>query len=219
MTYTTDHKTGLDVRAHLIEQGVETPFTPKKIDQTRLQVLFAELHREVGLDLADDSIAETPRRLAKLYSTQEYFRGLDYANFPKATVVDNKMGYDEMVVERNIIVNSLCEHHWLPIIGGAFVAYIPEKKVIGLSKLNRLVDFFCRRPQIQERLVEQIYHALSFLLETKNVAVVIEAEHMCVKTRGVEDACSDTVTSKLGGKFRDPALRAEFLTLAKGLRG
>jgi GTP cyclohydrolase I len=171
----------------------------------------------LGLDLTDDSLNETPRRLTKLYAV-EYFAGLNYDNFPEATVVSNKFNYNEMLIERNVKVNSLCEHHFLPILGGAFVAYIPEKKVLGLSKINRIVDFFCRRPQIQERLTAQIYHALSLILETENVAVIIEAEHMCVRTRGVEDACSDTITSKLGGAFVKPEVRAEFIALCKGLR-
>jgi GTP cyclohydrolase I len=128
------------------------------------------------------------------------------------------MCYDEMVLERNVQVYSLCEHHFLPVVGGAFVAYIPNEKVIGLSKLNRIVDFFSRRPQIQERLTAQIQETLKFLLETDNVAVVIQAEHMCVKLRGVEDACSDTTTSKLSGTFKtNPTTRAEFFSLCKGL--
>jgi GTP cyclohydrolase I len=217
MTYNTDSITGQQVRQHLIDQGVETPYTPKKINRDRVEELFAEIHREVGMDLTDDSIVETPRRLAKLYSEREFFAGLDYDNFPKATVVENKMRADEMVLERNIKVSSLCEHHWLPIVGTAFVAYIPNEKVLGLSKLNRVVDFFCRRPQIQERLTLQIYHAFSYLLDTENVAVVIQAEHMCVKLRGVEDPCSDTTTSKLGGVFKRPEVRAEFISLSKGL--
>jgi GTP cyclohydrolase I len=144
----------------------------------------------------------------------ELFWGLDYNNFPKATVVENKMRYDEMVLERNITVQSMCEHHLLPILGGAHVAYIPKHKVLGLSKLNRIVDFFCRRPQIQERLTAQIFHTLTYLLETEDVAVCIAAEHLCVKIRGVEDSCSDTVTSQLGGVFKSRDMpRQEFFSL------
>lgn len=216
MSYSKDTATGLAVQERLMLMGVETPFIPTKIDKPKLQSLFADIMTTVGLDLSDDSLAETPRRLAKLYSN-EFFAGLDYDNFPTATVVANKMGFDEIILERNVQVRSLCEHHFLPIVGGAFVAYLPEEKVLGLSKINRIVDFFCRRPQIQERLTLQIYHALSYLLETDNVAVIIEAEHMCVKLRGVEDACSDTITSKLGGKFKDGPMRAEFIALAKGM--
>jgi len=217
MAYSTDAQLGFKVNQHLTDLGVETPFKQKEISKTALEYHFAEIMKEVGLDLTDDSLMETPRRLAKLFGPAEYFAGLNYDNFPKATVVDNKFQYNEMLIERNIIVNSLCEHHFLPIIGKAFVAYIPEKKVLGLSKLNRIVDFFARRPQIQERLTAQIYHTLSFILETENVAVILEAEHMCVKTRGVLDACSDTVTSQLGGAFKKPEVRAEFIALSKGL--
>ena len=202
------------MHAHLVNLGIETPYTQKNIDQDRIKRLFSQIMEEIGIDLSDDSMAETPHRLAKLYSTQEYFAGLDYSLFPKATVVDNKMGYDEMVLERNITVNSLCEHHWLPVLGYAHVAYVPKKKVLGLSKLNRIVEFFSRRPQIQERLTAQIAETLKFLLETDDVAVCIDAEHMCVKTRGVEDSCSDTVTSKLGGGFKTVlAMRQEFFSL------
>jgi GTP cyclohydrolase I len=144
----------------------------------------------------------------------EIFWGLDYDAFPKCTTVDNKMKYDEMVVERNVNVQSNCEHHFVVIDGLATVAYIPKQKVLGLSKINRIVEYFSKRPQIQERLTEQIYHALSFILETDNVAVVIDAQHYCVKSRGVEDTGSSTVTSKLGGCFKsDPAVRAEFMNI------
>jgi len=217
MTYSKDRELGQRVHRHLVYLGVETPFKKVDIDHGGLEASFAGIMEDLGLDLTDDSLNETPRRLTKLYAV-EYFAGLNYDNFPEATVVSNKFNYDEMLIERNVKVNSLCEHHFLPILGGAFVAYIPEKKVLGLSKINRIVDFFCRRPQIQERLTAQIYHALSLILETENVAVIIEAEHMCVKTRGVEDACSDTITSKLGGAFVKPEVRAEFIALCKGLR-
>lgn len=219
MNYAKDSSLGQQVREYLISKGVETPFTPKQINRTRLEELFTEIHKEIGMDLADDSIIETPRRLAKLYSHQEFFAGLDYDAFPKATVVENKMKFDEVVLERNVKISSLCEHHWLPISGIGMVAYIPEKKVMGLSKLNRIVDFFCRRPQIQERLTVQIFHALSFLLETENVAVIIQAEHACVRLRGVEDPCSDTTTSYLGGNFRLPHVRQELLALCAGFKG
>jgi len=217
VTYKKDATLGLQVGQYLKSKGVETPYTPRVPNKANVEDLMIQFMQEFGLDLGDDSLAETPNRVAKLY-IDEYFSGLDYSNFPKATVVENKMQVDEMVVERNIIVNSLCEHHLLPIIGSAYVAYIPKDKVLGLSKLNRIVDFFCRRPQIQERLALQIYHALSFLLETEDIAVLIQAEHMCVRTRGVKDACSDTITSKLGGTFKKAEARAEFLSLAKGLK-
>lgn len=218
-TYAKDSDLGQKVHQHLLDMKVETPFNPKKkIDKQKLEHHFSAIMEEVGLDLNDDSLQETPRRLSKLYSS-EFFSGLDYDNFPKATIVDNKFSYDEMLLERNIQVRSLCEHHFLPIIGSAFVAYLPEDHVIGLSKLNRIVDFFCRRPQIQERLTAQIFNTLCFLLETSNVAVIIQAEHMCVKLRGVEDPCSDTVTSTLGGVFKsNPSVRAEFISLCKGFK-
>lgn len=216
--YTKDVTTGLAVRDMLIEIGVETPFNSVKIpSQGNLEKLMTSFMKEFGLDLNDDSLMETPKRIAKLY-IDEYFYGLDYSNFPKATIIENKMKVDEMVVERNIIVNSLCEHHFLPITGHAFVAYIPNQKVLGLSKLNRIVDFFSRRPQIQERLVLQIYHTLCHLLDTEDVAVIVQAEHACVRTRGVKDPCSDTITSKLGGVFKQMGgPRSEFLSLCKGL--
>ncbi len=216
-TYQKDAQVGIQVREHLIQCGVETPFVQRTPDQAKLEGLMKEFMAEFGLDLSDDSLAETPKRVAKLYAN-EYFKGLDYMQFPKATVIENKMKVDEMVVERSVTVNSLCEHHLLPIVGHAFVAYIPNEKVLGLSKLNRIVDFFSRRPQVQERLTLQIYHALSYLLATPDVAVMIDAEHMCVKTRGIQDACSATVTSKLGGQFLKHPVRAEFLSHCRGYR-
>jgi GTP cyclohydrolase I len=169
--------------------------------------------KTMGLDLNDDSLTDTPKRVAKMY-VNEIFWGLDYDAFPKCTTVDNKMKYDEMVVERNVNVQSNCEHHFVIIDGLATVGYIPKQKVLGLSKINRIVEYFSKRPQIQERLTEQVYHALSYILETENVAVVIDAQHYCVKSRGVEDVGSSTVTSKLGGCFKsDPAVRAEFMNI------
>ena len=158
---------------------------------------------------------ETPTRLAKMYVDELYW-GLDYNNFPKCTAIENKMGYDEMVLEKNVTVLSTCEHHFVTIDGLAAIAYIPNKKVIGLSKLNRIVEFFSKRPQVQERLTEQIYHTLTYILGTEDVAVVIDAVHFCVRSRGVRDYNSSTITSKLGGRFKsNPALRAEFLSLSK----
>jgi|TARA_R110002074_G_scaffold334242_2_gene504496 GTP cyclohydrolase I len=171
----------------------------------------------LGLDLSDDSLTDTPKRVAKMY-VNEIFWGLDYDAFPKCTTVNNKMHYDEMVVERNINVQSNCEHHFVVIDGLATVAYIPNERVLGLSKINRIVEYFSKRPQIQERLTEQIYYALQYILGTDNIAVLIDAQHYCVKSRGVEDVGSSTITSKLGGGFRDkddPGLRAEFLSIAR----
>jgi GTP cyclohydrolase I len=167
----------------------------------------------LGLNLSDDSLNETPKRVAKMW-VNEVFWGLDYEAFPKCTAVDNKMKYDEMVIERNISVQSNCEHHLVVIDGLATVGYIPKQKVLGLSKLNRVVEYFSKRPQIQERLTEQVYHALQYILETDDIGVVIHAQHYCVKSRGVEDTGSSTITSKLGGCFKsDTGVRTEFMRL------
>jgi GTP cyclohydrolase I len=199
--------------------GVETPIidtalsveNKKKIDI--LEQAFTTIWKTVGMDLNDDSLAETPNRMAKMYINEIYF-GLKEENFPKCTTVDNKMRYDEMVVERNVNVQSNCEHHGVVIDGLATVAYIPNGKVLGLSKINRVVEYFSKRPQIQERLTEQIYHALQYILETDNIAVVIDAQHYCVKSRGIQDTGSSTVTSKLGGVFKtDNSVRLEFMNI------
>ncbi len=164
----------------------------------------------LGLDLDDDSLCETPKRVAKMFVSEIYW-GLDPDAFPKCTTVENKMGYDEMVIERGITIYSDCEHHLRPIVGVANVAYIPNKKVLGLSKIPRICEYFAKRPQIQERLSMQIFHALSYILETDNIAVSINAGHLCVSQRGVEDTTANTTTNKLGGVFKnDPATRAEF---------
>jgi len=169
----------------------------------------------LGLDLSDDSLSGTPDRLAKMYIKETYW-GLSPDHFPKITAVSNKMGYDEMVIEKHVIVHSTCEHHFAMIDGYAHLAYIPNQKVLGLSKLNRIVEYFARRPQIQERLTEQIYHTLCYILETEDVAVLINAKHYCVKSRGVEDINSETITSRLGGCFKEEAAtRAEFLALVR----
>lgn len=212
---------GLRVQAHLEGLGIETPmlkaptlteFASQNV-QEEIAMNVANIMSFMHLDLTDDSLQDTPRRVAKMF-LNELFWGLNYENFPKATVIENKMQVDEMVLERNITVHSTCEHHLLPILGHAHVAYIPKNKVLGLSKLNRIVEFFSRRPQVQERLTAQICETLKFILETKDVAVCIDAEHLCVKTRGVEDACSDTVTSKLSGVFKSNASsRSEFFNM------
>jgi len=215
----TDPVLGQKVHDHLVSMGVETPVIDNGLSRTdkidKIEKSFDTIMETLGLDLKDDSLMDTPKRVAKMY-VNEIFWGLDYDAFPKATVVDNKMKYDEMVVERNINVQSNCEHHFVVIDGLATVAYIPNETVLGLSKINRVVEYFSKRPQIQERLTEQVYHALSFILNTEHVAVLIDAQHYCVKSRGVEDAGSSTITSKLGGGFKtDPALRAEFLSIAR----
>ena len=215
---------GQEIKDHLIKMGVETPMTDvankndasdKTIKKEVISDAFSRIMEELGLDLNDDSLMETPTRLAKMYVDELYW-GLDYNNFPKCTAIENKMGYDEMVLEKNVTVLSTCEHHFVTIDGLAAIAYIPNKKVIGLSKLNRIVEFFSKRPQVQERLTEQIYHTLTYILGTEDVAVVIDAVHFCVRSRGVRDYNSSTITSKLGGRFKsNPALRAEFLSLSK----
>ena len=215
----TDPELGRQIHEHLVKMGVETPTTNDPLDRKeKIEIIeshFAGIMRTLGLDLNDDSLIETPKRVAKMY-VNEVFWGLDYDAFPKCTTVDNKMQYDEMVVERNVIVMSNCEHHFVTIDGLATVAYVPNKKVLGLSKINRIVEYFAKRPQIQERLTEQVFHALCYILETDNVAVMIDAQHYCVKSRGVEDTGSSTVTCKLGGGFKtDPAARAEFLSIAR----
>lgn len=215
-----DSRLGLEIHNHLIACGVETPQVPNPISRSDqiaiIEYNFKNIMNTLGLDLTDDSLMDTPKRVAKMY-VNEVFWGLDYESFPKCTTVDNKMNYDEMVVERNVNVQSNCEHHFVIIDGFATVGYIPNHKVLGLSKINRIVEYFSKRPQIQERLTEQVYHALQYILGTDNIAVVIDAQHYCVKSRGVEDANSSTVTSKLGGVFKaDPTVRAEFISLARG---
>ena len=213
----TDPDLGLRVNEHLVKVGVETPTINNGLSRTdkidKIEEHFVEIMKLLELDLSDDSLVDTPKRVAKMY-VNEIFWGLDYEAFPKCTAVDNKMKYDEMVIERNINVQSNCEHHFVVIDGVATVAYIPNEKVLGLSKLNRVVEYFAKRPQIQERLTEQVYHALSYILDTENIGVIVDAQHYCVKSRGVEDVGSSTITSKLGGCFKnDPAVRNEFMNI------
>ncbi|WP_413568222.1 GTP cyclohydrolase I FolE [Bdellovibrio sp. HCB117] len=172
---------------------------------------FVDIMETLGLDLSDDSLRETPRRVAKMY-VNEVFSGLDPKKFPKMTVIENKMNYDQMIVVQNISCLSFCEHHFLPIDGFATVAYIPNKKVIGLSKINRIVQYFGRRPQVQERLTKQITDCLQYILGTEHVAVHINAKHYCVVMRGIEDTGSATATADLRGHFKTRMeTREEFL--------
>lgn len=218
----TNKELGDEIHKHLTKLGVETPivehFQKLNTPETVTDLIAKNIESTMtllGLDLTDDSLRDTPTRVAKMY-VDEIFYGLRPENFPKITVVENKFKYDEMLVEKNINVMSFCEHHFASIVGKATVGYIPNGKVIGLSKLNRVVDYFARRPQVQERLTAQIYHTLVKVLDTENVAVVIDADHYCVKSRGIEDTGSSTVTSKLGGAFKDdPATRTEFMALAR----
>ncbi|MFA0692705.1 GTP cyclohydrolase I FolE [Vibrio splendidus] len=203
------------VREALLAKGLETPMTPSEMNPNqkynRIKGLLTEVVSTLGLNLTDDSLAETPHRIAKMY-VHEIFSGLDYDNFPKISVIENKMSVDEMVKVSNIDLTSTCEHHFITIDGLAEVAYIPENKILGLSKINRIVRFFAQRPQVQERLTQQILVAIQTLVETENVAVTIKATHYCVKSRGVMDANSETSTTALGGIFKtNPQTRAEFL--------
>lgn len=214
-----DPELGKKVNEYLISKGVETPTIADKLGQpdkkklTKIEKNVREIMETLGMDLSDDSLMETPTRVAKMY-VQEIFGGLNYGNFPKCTAVENKMKYDEMVVEKNITAISVCEHHLVTIDQQVHVAYIPKDKVLGLSKLNRVAKFFAQRPQIQERYAEQLFHALEFILETDNIAIVVRGKHYCVAQRGVEDTNSFTVTSKLGGEFKsDSIVRKEFMDL------
>ncbi|HEU4495590.1 MAG TPA: GTP cyclohydrolase I FolE [Flavobacterium sp.] len=168
----------------------------------------------LGMDLTDDSLKGTPNRVAKMF-VKEIFGGLNPARRPSASTFENHYKYGEMLVEKNITVYSTCEHHLLPIIGRAHVAYISNGTVVGLSKMNRIVDFYAKRPQVQERLTMQIVQELQLVLNTKDVACVIDAKHLCVNSRGIKDIESSTVTSEFGGRFKDEAVRREFLDYIK----
>ena len=214
----TDAKLGRRVNEYLIANGVETPTDENKLSRAeKIELIDANMHtilQVLGLDTQDDSISGTADRVAKMW-VDELCYGLDYTNFPKCTVFENKMNYDQMVLQKDITFHSMCEHHFQNISGMAQVAYIPNGKVVGLSKLNRVVNFFARRPQVQERLNEQIFYALEYILGSSDVAVLLEADHYCVKARGCNDQNSSMTTSKLGARFFDVSkLRSEFMTLA-----
>lgn len=203
------------VRSALMERGLETPFQPNGLDNAAKKKIisenFAKILQTIGLDVTNDSLKDTPDRIAQMY-VDEIFSGLDYRNFPKISLFDNKMHFDEMIKVGNITLTSTCEHHFVVMDGVAKVAYMPGDKIIGLSKINRIVQFFGHRPQIQERMTQQILVALQTLLHTKNVAVTITAVHYCVKSRGVRDASSTTTTTALGGYFKKShSSRQEFL--------
>ena len=205
------------VREALRQKGIETPMIlldeSKDERRTHIEQHMREVLRLIGLDLRDDSIEETPARLAKMF-VDEIFSGLDYANFPKITNITNRMKVSEMVLVNDVTLTSTCEHHFVTIDGMVSVAYYPKKWVIGLSKINRVVAFFAQRPQVQERLTEQILLAFQTILETEDVAVYVKATHFCVKCRGIKDANSYTVTSAFGGVFlKDRETRKEFLSL------
>ena len=172
---------------------------------------FEKIMEALGLDLTDDSLSGTPKRVAKMY-INELFKGLDPRNKPSMSTFENKYNYNQMLVEKNITIYSNCEHHFLPIVGKAHVAYIPNGKVIGLSKINRIVDYYSRRPQVQERLALQVLNELKESLGTEDVAVYVDAEHLCVSSRGVQDQTSSTITVEYSGKFKEEDTKKEFLT-------
>ncbi|MGB0879726.1 MAG: GTP cyclohydrolase I FolE [Polaribacter sp.] len=180
----------------------------------KIQESVKDILETLGMDLTDDSLQGTPRRVAKSF-VKELFMGLDPKNMPKASTFENTYKYGEMLVEKNIVVYSTCEHHLLPIIGRAHVAYISDGKVIGLSKMNRIVEYFSKRPQVQERLTMQVVQALQEILGTQNVACVIDAKHLCVNSRGIKDIESSTVTAEFGGKFKEKDRKREFLDYLK----
>lgn len=206
----------IKVRQALTEHGLETPLKDNGLSdeekRARIAQCMATMMETLGLDLSDDSLIKTPKRVGKLF-VDEIFSGLDYSKFPDITVIENKMQVDEMIKVKDISFTSTCEHHFMVIDGMAKVAYMPKTKIIGLSKINRIVRFFAQRPQVQERLTQQILVALQTLLDTQNVAVTITATHYCVKARGVQDPTSSTTTTALGGHFKNnPSSRHEFLT-------
>ena len=196
--------------------GVETPMRPDAFDMSDNEKIatiayhFREIMQTLGLDLTDDSLRGTPQRVAKMY-VKEIFSGLNPANKPDIALFDNKYGYDQMLIEKDITLFSNCEHHFVPIYGKAHVAYMSSGKVIGLSKLNRIVQYFAKRPQVQERLTMQIGLELQRILGTEDVAVVVDARHMCVSSRGIKDVASSTITSYYNGRFNDEQVRNEFL--------
>lgn len=217
----TSAELGDEIHQYLLSIGLETPTVESalyvdnstKID--KIQHHVAEIWKTLGMDLTDDSLAETPKRIAKML-VLEHNWGLLPENFPKNTTISNKMKCNEMVTVTEIPVMSNCEHHGVTFCGTAVVSYIPDEKVVGLSKLARVVEYFSRRPQVQERLTAQVFHAISYLLGTENVAVAIKAQHFCMITRGVESPNTWTHTTKLGGVFSSEAhTKAEFLRLAK----
>ena len=201
---------------HHISSSVDTPINKDAVlrsDQEKIEKIeahFKSIMEILGLDLTDDSLKQTPGRVAKMY-VKEIFSGLNPKNKPSTTLFENKFGYNQMLVEKDISVYSMCEHHFVPIFGKCHVAYIANGKVIGLSKIHRIVKDYAKRPQVQERLTRQIAEALKNTLKTENVAVVIDARHMCVESRGIEDTTSSTVTAAISGEFQKEATRTEFL--------
>lgn len=196
----------------------ETPLRAdafEKSDEEKIENIafyFKKIMEELGLDLTDDSLSGTPHRVGKMY-VKEIFSGLDPKNKPKMSIFDNKYEYNKMLIESDITFNSSCEHHFLPIVGKAHIGYVSSGKVIGLSKLNRIVQYYGKRPQVQERMTMQIYKELKTALQTDDVIVVIEAEHLCVSSRGVNDKSSKTTTLEYGGQFNDAQIRNDFFKM------
>ncbi len=206
-----------------VATSLDTPMKPDAhviSDEAKMEKIaehFAYIMDTLGLDLSDDSLRGTPMRVAKMY-VEEVFSGLNPKNKPAVKLFENKYNYKEMLVEKDIKVHSFCEHHFVPIIGVAHVAYINSGKVVGLSKLNRIVDYFAKRPQVQERMTVQIANELKEALGTEDVAVLIDAKHMCVSLRGVEDTSSSTVTASYGGAFQSEETKKEFLQYIYGAK-
>jgi len=221
-SYKNDPSLGKEVHAYLVKQGLETPMTDqvKQSAEKKIAAItdsFSDIMIELGLDTTDDSLMDTPKRVAKMY-VNEIFYGLNYDYFPKCTAIENKMKTNgSFLLEKNINVQSNCEHHFVVIDGLATVAYVADKKLLGLSKLNRIVQFFAKRPQVQERLTEQIRATIQYVAQTDDVAVYVDAKHWCVKSRGIQDQTSSTVTLSVGGVFAEKTseIRKEFLNLAR----
>jgi len=201
--------------------NLDTPMRPDAHDLTdeekmlRIAEHFRGIMHTLGLDLTDDSLKGTPLRVAKMY-VKEVFNGLNPKHRPEVKLFENKYGYKEMLVERDITLHSFCEHHFVPIIGKAHIAYLNNGKVVGLSKLNRIVDYYARRPQVQERLTVQIANDLKEMLETEDIAVLVDARHMCVSLRGIEDVASSTLTASYHGTFKNRETKEEFLQYVYG---
>ena len=211
---TLDKFSSEDIGDDHLFTSLDTPMKPNAFEMSnvekkeRISILFSEIMDVLGLDLSDDSLRGTPDRVAKMY-VEEIFSGLDPENKPKMALFENKYQYNQMLVEKNITFYSNCEHHFVPIIGKAHIAYKSSGKVIGLSKLNRIVQYYAKRPQVQERLTNQIANELKTVLETEDVAVIIDAKHLCVSSRGVKDDTSATVTTYYGGEFNTASKIAE----------
>ena len=195
-----------------------TPLRPDAFEKTeaeKIEIIEKDMYHileTLGMDMTDDSLKDTPIRVAKMF-VREIFGGLNPQRYPRMSVFENKYKYGEMLIEKNIGVYSTCEHHLLPVIGKAHIAYISSGTVIGLSKLNRIVDYFARRPQVQERMTRQIVEELKVVLKTEDVACIVEAKHFCVITRGIEDVHSSTITAEYSGQFKDPQVKADLLNL------